>query len=326
MDRLDELALLAAIIEDGSLAAAGRRLGLSAPAVTRVLAGLEQRVGGRLVERTTRRAVPTEQGLLLAERGRTLMAEYERATGRQAGAPLCGLLRVTAPVQFGCRHVSPVVCAFLDAHPGVQIELVLVDHILDLVAERLDVAVRLSALPDSSMIATSLGQVTRVLVASPAYLAQRGTPSRLADLAKHDTISRPGWFESREWRFPQGTVRIAPRLLVTEVEAQRSAAVAGRGIARLSSYQVADHLSDGSLVRLLPAMEPPPVPVHLVTPGGRFMPPKVRAFFDHAASALRAVSAIQPAGPAGPTQAEPTPSVHGRRRHGPGGTPGSGRG
>ena len=296
MDRLDELSLLAAIIDEGSLVGAGRRLGQSAPAVTRMLAGLEQRVGARLVERSTCRAVPTDQGLRLAERGRALLVEYEAAMGSVTGASLRGLLRVTAPVQFGCRHVSPVVSAFLDAHPGVQVELVLDDLVLDLVAERLDVAVRLSALADSTLVATRLGQVTRLLVASPAYLARRGTPRSLTDLTDHDTVSRPGRSEAREWRFRNGKVRIAPRLLVTEVEAQRSAAVAGRGIVRLSSYQVADNLADGTLVRLLPGTEPPLIPVHLVTPGGRFMPPKVRAFLDHAAMALRAVPAISARG------------------------------
>ena len=297
MNRLDELSLLAAIIDEGSLVGAGRRLGQSAPAVTRMLAGLEQRVGARLVERSTRRAFPTEQGLRLAERGRALLVEYEAAMRSVTGASLRGLLRMTAPVQFGCRHVSPVVSAFLlDAHPGVQVELVLDDLVLDLVAERLDVAVRLSALADSTLVATRLGQVTRLLVASPAYLARRGTPRSLTDLTDHDTVSRPGRSEAREWRFRNGTVRIAPRLLVTEVEAQRSAAIAGRGIARLSSYQVADNLADGTLVRLLPGTEPPLIPVHLVTPGGRFMPPKVRAFLDHAAMALRAVPAISARG------------------------------
>ena len=296
MDRLDELSLLAAIIEEGSLVAAGRRLGQSAPAVTRILAGLEQRVGARLIERTTRRAVPTELGLHLADRGRVLAAEYEEAVSTQAGAPLQGLLRITAPVRFGCRHVSPVVSSFLDAHPALRIELVLDDAILDLVTDRLDVGVRLAELADSSLVARRLGQVRRVLVASPAYLARRGTPTRLADLADHDTISRPGRAEAREWRFGLGSrphvVRIAPRLLVTEVEAQCSAAIAGRGIARLSSYQVADALDEGSLVRLLPDTEPAPVPVHLVTPGGRNMAPRVRAFLDHATVLLRAVPAI----------------------------------
>lgn len=297
MDRLDELSLLAAIIEEGSLAAAGRRLGQSAPAVTRLLAGLEQRVGARLIERTTRRAVPTELALRLADRGRALLAEYEEAISTEAGAPLRGVLRVTAPVRFGCLHVSPIVSAFLDLHPALQVELVLDDGILDLIAERLDVGIRLGGLADSSLLARKVGQVRRFLVASPAYLARRGTPAGLADLAQHDTISRPGRTEAREWRFGAGhrsrIVRVAPRLLVTEVEAQCAAAIAGRGIARLSSYQVAEALAEGRLVRLLPDTEPPPVPVNLVAPGGRFMPPRVRAFLDHAAGLLPLIPAVR---------------------------------
>ena len=241
--------------------------------------------------------MPTELGLRLAERGRALLAEYEEAVSTQAGAPLQGWLRITAPVRFGCRHVSPVVASFLDAHPALRIELVLDGAILDLVAEQLDVGIRLDELADSSLVARRLGQVRRLLVESPGYLARHGTPTRLADLAHHDTISRPGRVEARGWRFGPGNrprvVRIAPRLLVTEVEAQCSAAIAGRGIARLSSYQVADALDEGSLVRLLPETELAPVPVHLVTPGGRFMAPRVRAFLDHATDLLRAVPAIR---------------------------------
>ena len=222
MDRLDELSLLAAIIEEGNLVGAGRRLGQSAPAVTRILAGLEERVGARLIERTTRRALPTELGLRLAERGRALLAEYEEAVSTQAGAPLQGLLRITAPVRFGCRHVSPVVSSFLDAHPALRIELVLDDAILNLVAEHLDVGIRLDELADSSLALEGWARCDacwwRARPTSPAAARRPGWPiSRTTTLSRalagwrranggsdratgRVSCGSPGDFWSRRWR------------------------------------------------------------------------------------------------------------------------------
>jgi DNA-binding transcriptional LysR family regulator len=296
MDRLDELSILVTVIDEGSLAAAARRLHRSAPAITRALNALEDRVGARLVERTTRRLSPTEQGLYLVERARSLLADYDTATHNAAVEPLRGLVRVTAPVQFGRRHVASLVNSFLDAYPALQVELVLNDRNLDLLDEGLDVAVRIGALPDSSLLARRVGEVTQVLVASPAYLAQRGTPAKPGDLAGHDTIFSSLRSRPREWRFETARrdtiVRLSPRLLVNEVEAQLAAVRAGRGIARLLSYQVAPDLDAGLLVRLLAEYEPPPLPVQLVALGSRHMSPKVRAFFDHVAQGLLALPVI----------------------------------
>lgn len=288
MDRLDELALLVAVIDEGSMAGAGRRLRRSPPAVSRMLAALEDRVGVRLVERTTRRLSPTAAGLDLAERGRALLSDYDAATNAATAAPVRGLLRVTAPVQFGRLHVAPVVASFLDAYPSLAIELILHDRYLDLIEEGLDVAVRIGALTDSSLLSQRVGEVTRLLVASPAYLARRGTPRTLAELATHDTIVGSSRAGAPEWRFGRGSaVRLTPRLLVNEVEAQLIAIRAGRGIARLLSYQVADDLAAGTLVRLLPKSEPPALPVQLVARAGPHMAPKVRKFLDYAADRLR---------------------------------------
>lgn len=268
MDRLDELAIFVAVIQLGSLAAAGRKLRRSAPAITRAIASLEQRLGARLVERTTRRLAPTEAGLRLMERAQVLLHEYQAAVLDTADTQLTGLLRITSPVQFGRKHVAPVVMAFLDRYPQMQIELVLNDRNLDLIDEGLDVAIRIGHLQDSSRVARRLGQVSRVTVASPAYLARRGEPQEPAQLADHDTIVGTQRASLREWRFgPQENgerVRLTPRLLLNEVETQLLAVRAGKGIARLLSYQVADDLAAGTLVRLLPAYEPLPMPVQLV--------------------------------------------------------------
>jgi DNA-binding transcriptional LysR family regulator len=292
MDRLDELALLVAVIDDGTLAGAGRRLRRSPPAVSRMLTALEERVGIRLVERTTRRLSPTEAGLNLAERARTLLAEYDAATNAAASATVRGLLRVTAPVQFGRLHVASVVASFLDAYPALAIELMLHDRHLDLIEEGLDVAVRIGALTDSGLLSRRVGEVTRLLVASPAYLARRGTPRTPAELTAHDTIFGSSRAGAPEWRFGRGAVRLTPRLLVNEVEAQLIAIRAGRGIARLLSYQVAEDLAAGTLIRLLPSTEPPALPVQLVARGGSHMAPKVRMFLDHATEQLRRLPVI----------------------------------
>ena len=293
MDRLDELAVLVAVIDEGSLAGAARRLRRSPPAVTRILGALEDRVGVRLVERTTRRLSPTEAGVGLAERARGLLAEYEAAVDASEAAPVRGMLRVTAPVQFGRLHVAPVVTRFLDAHPAISVELMLHDRNLDLIEEGLDVAVRIGALADSTLLTRQVGSVDRMLVASPGYLAAHGTPRGVADLAGHETIFGSARVGGPEWRFGDGNVvRLKPRLLVNEIEAQLIAVRSGRGIARLLSYQVADDLAAGRLVRLLPESEPPRQPVQLVARGGRHMAPKIRAFLDYAGEALRRLRVI----------------------------------
>jgi DNA-binding transcriptional LysR family regulator len=298
MDRLDELAVLVAVIDQGSLAAAARRLRRSPPAVTRALAALEQRTGARLVERSTRRLAATEAGRAVAERARLLLGEYESAVGGIADAPLRGLLRVTAPVQFGRRHVAPLVIGFLAAFPAMQVELVLHDRNLDLIEEGIDVAIRIGPLADSGLMARRVGEVRRVLVASPGYLARRGTPSNPADLRAHDTILGTARGAASEWRFGAAkrstVVRLSPRLLVDDVEARLVAVRADQGIARVLSYQVAEELEAGTLVRLLAMFEPPPLPVHLVSPSGGHRARKVRAFLDHAAERLARLRVIRP--------------------------------
>jgi len=297
MDRLDELTIFVAIVEAGSLISASRRLRRSPPAVTRALSALEDRIGMRLVERTTRRLAPTEAGSALAERARTLLADYDEALAGASQAPVRGVQRITAPVQFGRRHVAPIVSAFLNEYPDVQVELSLNDRNLDLIEGGLDLAVRIGALADSSLIARQVGSVRRVVVASPEYLARRGVPRTPLDLATHDTIFGMARSPAREWRFgpsPRGAVvRLSPRLLVDDIEAQLQSAQAGRGIARVLSYQVTDELAAGTLVRLLQDFEPDPLPVQLVTLNRSHLAPKLRAFLDSALKIFRDVDVIR---------------------------------
>lgn len=298
MDRLDELAVLVAVVEQRSLVGAARRLRRSPPAITRALSALEQRVGARLIERTTRRLSPTEAGRALAEESRALLSAYEEAVTEISPAPVRGPLRVTAPVQFGKRHVAPLVTVFLQKFPETQVELVLNDRYLDLIDEALDAAIRIGALSDSSLLVRRVGEVRRLVVASPDYLARRGTPAKPAELAAHDTIfSTSTTSELLEWRFGSRgrttVVRLAPRLLVNDVDARLAAARAGQGIVRVLSYQVAEDLAAGKLVRLLRAYEPPPLPVQLVTASRIHMPPKIRAFLDLAAEQLATLRVLQ---------------------------------
>lgn len=304
MDRLDELAIFIAIVEEGSLVRAAGRLRRSAPSVTRGLAALEDRVGLRLVDRTTRRMATTDAGRALFDRARTLLAEYDAATRAAGNAPLGGVLRITAPVQFGRRHVVPVVDRFLDRFPGIEIELMLVDRNLDLIDEAIDVAVRIGTLADSGLSVRRVGEVRRLWVASPAYLEKRGTPRAPADLAGHEILAGPS-SPAQDWVFgqrPRGATtgtgerlrgRLKGRLRVDDVETRLGAARAGRGIAQLLSYQVADDLASGALVRLLKSCEPSPLPVQLVTKGRHHRPPKVEAFVAFAAEHLAALPVVR---------------------------------
>ena len=296
MDRLDELAVLVAVVDEQSLVAAARRLRRSPPAVTRALSALENRVGARLVERTTRRLSPTEAGRKLADESRALLSAYDTAVADISPAPVRGLMRITAPVQFGRRHVAPVVTAFLRKYPETQVELVLHDRHLDLIDESLDLAIRIGPLSDSSLLVRRIGEVRRVVVASPGYLTRCGMPAKPADLADHDTIFSTSVSPAVEWRFgprQRTVVRLAPRLLVNDVDAQLAAARSGQGIVRVLSYQVFDDLGAGRLIRLLQSFEPPPLPVQLIHLSRTHVQPKIRAFLDFAAEQLSGLRVIQ---------------------------------
>jgi DNA-binding transcriptional LysR family regulator len=256
---------------------------------------LEDRVGARLIERTSRRLTATEAGRRLEEQARQVIAGYDEALRETAAAPLRGQLRITAPLVFGRRHVTPIVTSFLDAYPEVQVEMVLHDGALNLIEEGLDVAVRIGRLGDSSLVARRVGEVRRLLVASPGYLASRGAPRTPSDIAKHEVIS--GAARPLVWRFRHAgrdrIVRLAPRLIANEVDAMLIAVRGGRGLGRPLSYQVADDLAAHSLVRLLPDYEPPPLPVQIVTPSAQHLAPKTRAFVDHAIRAFASLEVIR---------------------------------
>jgi DNA-binding transcriptional LysR family regulator len=261
------------------------------------LAALETRAGLRLVDRTTRRLAPTEAGVALLEHARAVLGGYEAAMAGGGNAPVRGLLRVAAPVQFGHLHVAPIVLAFLDRFAEVEIELLLGDRYVDLIDEAIDVAVRIGQLDDSSLTARRVGEVRRLWVASPGYLKRRGTPRTPAEIAGHETL-RGVTLGARDWVFAGArrntAVRLSGRLRVDDVETRLGAARAGRGIAQFLSYQVADDLAAGTLVRLFKAYEALPIAVQLVCKSRTHRASKVDAFIDFAAERLLVLPVIRP--------------------------------
>lgn len=295
MDRLEELAIFVGIVDESSLVKAAQRLRRSAPAVTRALASLEARLGVRLIDRTTRRLAPTEAGRALYGKACTVLDDYEAATVGAREAPVRGILRVAAPVQFGRRHVAPIVTAFLDTHGESEVELLLNDRNVNLIDQAIDVAVRIGNLADSGLAVRTVGEVRRLWVASPTYLASRGVPGRPEDLVGHEAVlgtfrTAPSWDFAR---FPRGTVKLPARLRSDDIETRLRAVREGRGIGQFLSYQVADDLIAGRLVRLLRDWEQQPIPVHLLAKGGANRAPKVDAFLDFAAARLMSLPAIR---------------------------------
>jgi DNA-binding transcriptional LysR family regulator len=294
MDRLEAMSILVAAVEAGSLSAASRRLGTPLATVSRKVSELEAHLGTRLLTRSSRRLALTDAGrsyFAACKRILDDVGEAERAASGEYSAPR-GDLILTAPVVFGRLHVLPVVAEFLQAYPEIDIRMVLSDRVVNLFEDRVDLAVRIGNLPDSSLVATRVGSIRRVVCASPAYLSARGTPQHPADLAAHDCVTLEILHAPDAWTFPIGKsqvpVPIHSRLVVTTADAAIDAAIAGLGITRVLSYQVTTAIREGSLTLVLEEFEPPPWPVSLLHGGGRLLPLKLRAFLDLAVPRLRA--------------------------------------
>lgn len=292
MDRFQAMSVFVAVADAGSLTGAAQTLGLSPPAVTRSLAALESQVGLRLFHRTTRALRLTEAGAGYLEDCRRILGEVREAEEALAGSGTVprGTVTLTAPVLFGQLHVMPLLREFLDLYPEVRARALLLDRVVSLVEEGIDIGVRLGELPDSALYALRVGQVRRVVCASPEYLAQHGRPAQPADLKKHRLIFNE---PARGWRFSGGTVGgVEPALTVNSNAAAVDAAASGWGVARLVSYQVASLVGDGRLEVLLEEHELPAWPVHLVTQEGRRMPARVRLLLEMLCERLRANPAL----------------------------------
>jgi DNA-binding transcriptional LysR family regulator len=290
MDRLDAMTVFLAVVDCGSLSAAGRQLAMPLATVSRKLAELEDHLGARLLNRSTRRLEITEAGRGYEKACRRILDDVAGAEAAVAGeydTPR-GELAITAPLVFGRLHVLPVVNDFLRTNAEVDVRLALGDRIAHLIDEHVDVAVRIGALPDSRLSATRLGQLRSVVCASPAWLKAHGTPRTPDDLAAHRCITFESAFPG-PWRFANGATftPARPRLVVNTAEAAVDAAVAGLGVTRLLSYQADAALREKRLRLLLRPFEPEPVPVHLVWDGQQRVTSKLRTFVDFAAPRLR---------------------------------------
>jgi DNA-binding transcriptional LysR family regulator len=294
MNRLEAMSTFLAAVDAGSLSAASRRLGLPLATVSRRVSDLEAHLGTKLLVRTSRRVELTDAGRGYAVACREILAsvyEAERAASGEYSAPR-GDIAVTAPIVFGRLHVLPVIVDFLRTYPDINVRLMLTDRIADFIEDHVDVALRIGALPDSSLIATRLGSVRRVVCASPAYLAAHGpTPKQPSDLEGHACITFEGLTSPITWTFGRGNrpqpVPIRSRLAVNTAEAAIDAAVAGLGITRVLSYQVAEAVRTGKLETILVDFEPEPSPVNIVHHGQGLVPLKTRALIDFAAEPLR---------------------------------------
>ncbi len=294
MDRLESMSLFVAAVEAGSLSAAARKLAVPLATLSRRVAELEGRLGARLLHRTSRKLGLTDAGAAYLAACRRILAdvaEAERTAGGEYSAPR-GDLVITAPLAFGRIYVVPVVAEFLRLHAAIDVRLALSDRVASLLEEGVDAAVRIGELPDSNLSAVKLGAVRRVVIASPGYLAERGTPRRPAELHGHDCVTFAGIGSPHAWTFVGGkedaAVAVRSRLVVDAAEAAIDAAIAGVGLTRVLSYQAAAAEAAGSLVRVLRAFEPPAVPVQLVHAGVSRIPLKLRVFLDFAGPRIKA--------------------------------------
>ncbi|MET4697259.1 DNA-binding transcriptional LysR family regulator [Constrictibacter sp. MBR-5] len=300
VDRLEAMAILLRVVDKGGFSAASRDLGMPLATVSRKVAELEAHIGTRLLVRTTRRVAPTEAGTAYVASARRILEEIdetERVAAGEFQAPR-GELILTAPVLFGRLHILPVVTDFLAAYPEIDVRLLLSDRNLHFVDDHVDMAVRIGALPDSSMVATRVGTMRRVVCASPTLLAAHGTPQAPGDLARLPCVSFDFLSPAATWSFrPGGTGRtvdvpIRPRLSVSTAEAAVWAAARGVGATRVLHYQCAETVRAGALRIVLADFEPEPAPIHLLHAGRGALPSKMRVFLDFAAPRLRDALAL----------------------------------
>ncbi|WP_428036200.1 LysR family transcriptional regulator [Amphritea sp.] len=294
MDKLEAMRVFIEVAECQSFVAASRTLDLSAPAVTRSVAQLEKALGVRLFNRTTRHVRLTDSGARFFEDAKRILEDVEQAVATASGsyAEPKGVLSVTAPVLFGQIHIAPILTEYLQQNPAVTVRALFYDRVSNILDEGLDVAVRIGHLKDSSIYATPVGSVQRLVCASPSYLQKHGTPRHPAELRDHEIIQAATVEPSTTWQFESPTgresVKLSPRLLCSQNGAAITAAREGFGITRLMSYQVGEELNNGSLTRILQDYESQPLPVSIVHLEGRQANAKIRAFIDLATERLRA--------------------------------------
>jgi DNA-binding transcriptional LysR family regulator len=289
---LEAWAIFASVVEHKSFSAAADDIGLSKATVSKAITRLEAHLGQSLFHRTSRRLALTEAGKPLADHAARILAEAraaEESANDSASAPT-GRVRLAAPMSFGITNIAPLLAEFLTAHPGIEIELHLSDARVDIVAEGFDVALRIASLPDSSLRARRLCGIATHIVAAPAYLAARGTPTHPAQLGEHALFGYTN--VTGPWRFQRGgegdvSIRTQGQLSANSGEALVPALIAGLGIARLPTFIIAEHLDSGALVELLADWAPPPIGLHLLTPPSPLRPARVEALIAFLSQRLR---------------------------------------
>lgn len=299
MDTLAAMRAFVAIVDAGSLTAAAAALDRAPPSMVRTLAVLEEHLGARLLARTTRRMSLTDEGRLYLERCRRILADVDDAEREVMDREVepRGELRVTAPVLFGTRHVAPAMTELAKRHPGLRVELVLLDRVVDLVDEGIDVGIRIGRLPDSSLTLVPVGEVRRVVVGSPTLLRRHGVPRHPSELAALPCVEHQGSSPGR-WTFVDGgrelAVRVRGAFACNQAAAVVQACAAGLGLACLLSYQVEPEVRAGELKVVLEAFEPPPLPVQIVYPSTRLPSARLRAFVGFVKEHLRARPELGP--------------------------------
>ncbi len=287
------MTVFVAVAEEESFAAGARRLCMSPPAVTRAISALEDRLGVKLLNRTTRYIRVTDAGSRYLEDCRRIINEADEADEAAAGinAEPRGHLAVTAPVMFGRLFVIPSIADYLQRYPDMEVSAIFLDRVVNLLEEGFDVGIRIGELPDSTMRAIRVGQVRPVLCASPSYLAEKGMPLHPSDLIHHSIIASSSVSPIVDWKFSQDIiVKIKPRLTVTNNDAALEAVLNGMGVTRLLSYQVESYLASGKLHALLVEFELLPLPIHIIHREGRHGSAKVRTFVDLIVTKLRCLN------------------------------------
>lgn len=292
MDRYEEMRVFAAVADAGSFVAAADTLGLSRPAVSRYVAELEGRLRVRLMHRTTRRLSLTPDGELFLARCREILAsiaasEAEVSTGSDS---VHGLLRLSAPLDFGLKYLAPLWARFLELHPGVSLDVQLADRVVDLVEEGFDLALRIARRPGSSLIARKIASTPLIVCAAPKYLSSRGIPKHPSELARHDVVSYTLLPSGDQWEFtgPEGvvSVKLRPRLWTNHGDTCVTAAVQGAGVILQPKFLLAKQLASGELVRLMPDYRLHELGIHAVYPTRKFVPSKVRALVEFLTGAI----------------------------------------
>lgn len=292
VDRLDAMKLFVRLVECGSFSAVGREANIGQPAVSKQIAALEQHLGTQLVLRTSRQMVITESGQALYDAAKPLLDHYdavESSVGSRQRSPR-GLIRINTAPGHGRLCITPLLPAFFRQYPDIVVDISASERQVDLLSDGIDLAVRHGRLVDSSLTARKLTETEFVLVASPAYLAERGTPRRLSDMEKHTCVVFARSGERRPWALKKGRDAIAyvphGSLMTGDAEHIRSAVLNGIGIAQVPFWLLASEINSGEVNVLMPELQPARVPVHLVYPAGRRVPARVRALIDYLGEAF----------------------------------------